>query len=71
MLDTCPRRTISSICHLKAGATTDEMTPETAIKWAEHETKLVIRKWESLSCGVLALGGGSDRAVAAAVELED
>jgi multiple sugar transport system substrate-binding protein len=34
------------ICDMMAKAATDEMTPEAAVKWAQHETELVFKKWE-------------------------
>jgi multiple sugar transport system substrate-binding protein len=34
------------ICDMMAKAATDEMTPEAAIKWAQHEADLVFNKWE-------------------------
>jgi multiple sugar transport system substrate-binding protein len=35
------------ICDMMAKAATDEMTPEAAVKWAQHEADLVFNKWEA------------------------
>jgi multiple sugar transport system substrate-binding protein len=34
------------IVDMMAKAATDQMTPEDAVKWAQHETELVFKKWQ-------------------------